>query len=135
MLINVVTDEKPRPGKEGDMARTAEATATLTEPGRKKESTQRAAPKKKESNGKKEAFALFAPTAEIVMLVGEFTNWEQNPVTLKKGRDGTWKAMIDLEQGEHEYRFIVDGQWQDDEQCTERRPNGFGQQNCIRTVR
>jgi len=111
-------------------------TATLTEPARKKESPQpETATKKKETNGRKESFTFFAPSAETVQLVGDFTDWEQSPVTLKKQKDGTWKASIPLEEGEHEYRFLVDGQWQDDEQCPDRRPNGFGQQNCIRVVR
>jgi 1,4-alpha-glucan branching enzyme len=115
------------------MARTA--TATVMEPARKKESQQPTAPRKKETNGKKEAFSFFAPSAETVMLVGDFTGWEKSPVTLKKQKDGSWKAIIPLEEGEHEYRFLVDGQWQDDTQCPDRRPNGFGQQNCIRIVR
>ena len=33
------------------------------------------------------------------------------------------------------HRFLVDGQWQDDQECSQRRPNGFGQQNCIRLVK
>ena len=53
----------------------------------------------------------------------------------RKAADGSWKAVVALEEGEHEYRFLVDGQWQDDADCPTRRPNGFGQQNCIRTVR
>ena len=118
------------------MARTA--TSTLMEPGRKKDSfqpAQNAAPKKKEGAASKESFTYFAPTADNVMLVGDFTEWEQNPIALKKQKDGTWKATVPLEPGEHQYRFLVDGQWQDDEQCPERRPNGFGQQNCIRQVK
>jgi 1,4-alpha-glucan branching enzyme len=113
------------------MARTA--TATVMESDRKKESQPAA--RKKETNGKKESFTFFAPSAETVMLVGDFTEWEQKPVSLKKQKDGSWKAVVALEEGEHEYRFLVDGQWQDDADCPTRRPNGFGQQNCIRTVR
>lgn len=112
------------------MARTAVATM---ESDRKKESQPAA--RKKETNGKKESFTFFAPSAETVMLVGDFTEWEQKPVSLKKQKDGSWKAVVALEEGEHEYRFLVDGQWQDDADCPTRRPNGFGQQNCIRTVR
>ena len=101
-------------------------------PAKKKES----APKKEPSSKKeKESFTYFAPSAENVMLVGDFTEWEQKPVSLKKQKDGTWKANVELEAGEYQYRFLVDGQWQNDEQCPERRDNGFGQQNCIRQVR
>ena len=114
----------------------------MMESDRKKESYQPEGPAKKKDSApktdaasKKESFAYFAPSAENVMLVGDFTEWEQNPITLKKQKDGTWKANVELQSGEYQYRFLVDGQWQDDSQCPDRRDNGFGQQNCIRQVK
>jgi 1,4-alpha-glucan branching enzyme len=83
---------------------------------------------------KKETFSLVAPEASRVLLAGDFTGWEENPVGLKKQKDGTWKATITLEAGPHEYRFIVDGQWRDDDQCGLRRSNPFGATNCVREV-
>jgi 1,4-alpha-glucan branching enzyme len=83
----------------------------------------------------KESFIYADDSAENVMVVGDFTEWDHNPIALKKQKDGTWKATVPLDPGEHEYRFIVDGKWQDDSQCAQRKPNGFGQQNCIRVVR
>jgi len=84
---------------------------------------------------KNESFTYFAPSAENVLLAGDFTDWEQHPVRLKKQNDGSWKATVPLEPGAHEYRFLVDGQWRDDETCSARRPNAFGAQNCVREVR
>ena len=106
------------------------------EPARKKESFATAAPKNTPPASKttKETFTYFAPNAQNVALVGNFTGWEKNPVPLKKQKDGSWRGAVSLAPGEYQYRFLVDGQWQDDEQCEERRPNGFGQQNCIRQV-
>ena len=72
------------------------------EPGRKKDSfqpAQNAAPKKKEGAASKESFTYFAPTADNVMLVGDFTEWEQNPIALKKQKDGTWKATVPTQGG------------------------------------
>ena len=83
----------------------------------------------------KESFTYFDPAAQNVMVVGDFTEWDHNPIALKKQKDGTWKATIPLDPGEHEYRFLVDGRWQDDSQCPQRKPNGFGQQNCVRYVK
>src|SRR5437867_11229783 len=57
---------------------------------------------------KKESFTYFAPGAANVLLAGDFTNWEQNPISLKKQIDGSWKATIPLDPGTHEYRFLVD---------------------------
>ena len=84
---------------------------------------------------KKESFTYFAPSAANVTLVGDFTDWEQNPINLKKQKDGTWTATVPLEPGAHEYRFKVDGQWRDDDQCAQRKPNVFGEQNCVREVK
>jgi len=105
----------------------------MDRPVRKMESQQPAAPITDNSK-KKEAFTYFAPSAENVLLVGDFTAWEQHPISLKKQKDGKWKAVVPLDPGSHEYRFMVDGQWQDDIECQQRKPNGFGQQNCIRQV-
>jgi 1,4-alpha-glucan branching enzyme len=84
---------------------------------------------------KKESFTYFAPGAENVLLAGDFTDWEKHPVTLKKQKDGSWKATIPLAPGMHEYRFLVDGQWRDDQTCGARKLNAFGAQNCVREVR
>ena len=83
---------------------------------------------------KKESFTYFAPSAGNVLLAGDFTEWEKRPVTLKKQTDGSWKATVPLDPGMHEYRFLVDGQWRDDDECTDRKPNGLGAQNCVREV-
>jgi 1,4-alpha-glucan branching enzyme len=83
---------------------------------------------------KKETFELFAPEAESVELVGDFTNWEDNPVALKRSKDGTWKATVSLDSGTYEYRFKVDGEWQNDPDCQQRHTNPFGQENCVREV-
>ena len=83
---------------------------------------------------KKESFTYVDPKAGNVLLAGDFTNWERNAITLKKQKDGSWKTTVPLEPGTHEYRFLVDGQWRDDEQCPARKPNGLGALNCVREV-
>jgi 1,4-alpha-glucan branching enzyme len=83
---------------------------------------------------RKETFELVAPLACSVQLVGDFTSWQDNPVELKRQKDGVWRATVSLDPGPHEYRFVVDGQWHDDTRCGVRSPNPFGGQNCIREV-
>jgi 1,4-alpha-glucan branching enzyme len=98
------------------------------------------APKKKGSRAvtkeptKKETFQLVEPNAEEVLLVGDFTEWDQNPILLKRQKDGIWKTTVALEPGEHEYRFLVDGQWRNDVKCAGRKTNTFGGENCVRNV-
>ncbi len=83
---------------------------------------------------KKETFQILEPTANQVVLVGDFTAWNQNPIPLKRQKDGVWKTVVPLAPGQHEYRFVVDGQWRDDTQCAVRRSNPFGGENCVREV-
>jgi 1,4-alpha-glucan branching enzyme len=83
---------------------------------------------------KKESFEIAEPNASTVLLVGDFTDWEQNPIPLKRGKDGIWKASVPLEPGQHQYRFLVDGKWRDDAQCTWHAANTFGSENCVREV-
>jgi 1,4-alpha-glucan branching enzyme len=83
----------------------------------------------------KVTFSLSAPQAQTVLLAGDFTNWQQSPVRLKKLKSGLWKTTVSLAPGTYEYRFIVDGQWQDDPKCTRRNWNRFGVQNCVCEVR
>jgi 1,4-alpha-glucan branching enzyme len=83
---------------------------------------------------KKETFQLIEPNAEEVLLVGDFTDWEENPILLKREKDGLWKVTVPLQPGEHEYRFRVDGEWRNDVKCAGRKPNPYGGENCVRTV-
>ncbi len=83
---------------------------------------------------KRETFICSAPNASTVSLVGSFTDWKTNPIQLKKQKDGTWKTTVSLPPGTHEYRFLVDGEWHNDTQCTTFKPNPFGADNCIRVV-
>jgi 1,4-alpha-glucan branching enzyme len=82
----------------------------------------------------KVTFTLIAPQAQSVRLAGDFTDWQQAPLELKKFKNGLWKATVSLTPGEHQYRLLVDGQWQDDPNCAMHQPNEFGSQNCVRVV-
>jgi 1,4-alpha-glucan branching enzyme len=53
---------------------------------------------------------------------------------MKKGADGMWQAAVQLPPGTHRYRFLVDGEWRDDPECTLRTPNPFGGENMTRQV-
>ncbi len=85
--------------------------------------------------GKKAKFIFKAAQARSVKLAGDFTDWEKFPVDMKPAEDGAWAAVLSLEPGEYAYRFIVDGEWQDDPQCTRRVTNPFGGQNAVVEIR
>jgi hypothetical protein len=48
---------------------------------------------------------------------------------------GLWKVQVSLAPGTYHYRFLVDGEWRDDPECTLRVPNPFGTENAVREVK
>ena len=83
---------------------------------------------------RKQTFRFTAPTATTVSLAGDFTDWQKRAIPMQKGKDGIWMATVELMPGKHNYRFIVDGDWCDDPECTVRVPNPYGTQNMVRKV-
>ena len=81
---------------------------------------------------RKQAFRFTAPQARSVLLVGDFTKWQQYAIPLKKDKDGVWVATVELQPGKHTYRFLVDGEWRDDPACTLRVRNAFGSEDMVR---
>ena len=80
---------------------------------------------------KKVGFTLSAPEAQNVFLAGDFNDWEATPHPLEKDSGGDWKINIDLMPGRYEYRFLVDGVWKNDPNCTTFAPNPYGDENCV----
>lgn len=87
----------------------------------------------KQSPKKRVYFKLTDQVAQEVMLCGTFNNWETDSRRLKKGKKGDWRTFLALEPGVHEYRFLVDGRWQNDSD-SDLVPNAFGTENCVRVV-
>jgi 1,4-alpha-glucan branching enzyme len=86
------------------------------------------------TSGKKEIFRIVAQDAQHVLLVGDFTNWQERPIPMIKGMDGTWTATVILPRGRHQYLFNVDGNWREDPDCSERVPNTSGGFTMVRVV-
>lgn len=76
-------------------------------------------------------FEYFAPDAKQVQLAGSFNNWNANSALLKKDRNGRWEITLALPLGRHEYRYVVDGKWQNDQKPVPTVRNPFGGYNSI----
>jgi 1,4-alpha-glucan branching enzyme len=83
---------------------------------------------------KRITFAVKAPAAQSVLVTGSFCDWKLDCCPMKKDEHGNWKATLPVGPGQHEYRFVVDGEWQDDPACTVRVPNPYGTHNCVLSV-
>jgi 1,4-alpha-glucan branching enzyme len=79
-------------------------------------------------------FEFLAPAAQAVYLAGNFNNWDANAHPMKKDKNGIWKTALSLKPGRYEYRFLVDGNWENDPSCCDCVPNEFGSRNCVRIV-
>jgi len=80
-------------------------------------------------------FMLDAPDAREVVVTGEFTNWSKDGIPLERDpSDAIWKTVVDVEPGEYEYRFVVDGVWIRDPNNKDFIRNEFGQENSLLVV-
>jgi len=76
-----------------------------------------------------------APNARAVFVAGTFNGWDPKRTSLRKDSGGVWHASLPLTTGRYEYRFIVDGQWQEDPGAGDSVPNPHGGRNSVLTVR
>jgi 1,4-alpha-glucan branching enzyme len=83
---------------------------------------------------RKAEFSLLAPQAKSAFIAGDFNQWDPYSHSLKKDRKGTWKIALPLHPGRYEYRFFVDGEWQNDPYCSSLVENPFGTFNCLKII-
>lgn len=81
---------------------------------------------------KKTSFQVEIPEAQSVVLVGDFNGWDANATPMKKvKKSGVWKADLQLDSGEYEFRYLVnESEWINDE-AAPARPNPFGTANSV----
>jgi 1,4-alpha-glucan branching enzyme len=85
-----------------------------------------------QKTGKKRVtFSYAEPAAQSVLLAGDFTGWQQAPLSLKRDKNGVWKKIVSLAPGQYQYRLLVDGEWRNDPKCAHRQANQFGGENCV----
>jgi 1,4-alpha-glucan branching enzyme len=74
---------------------------------------------------------------ENVQLVGDFSKWLDSPIDMKKQKDGSFKASVELETGkEYHFRYLLDGQrWENDGTADAYAPAGVSyDENSVVTV-
>lgn len=72
-------------------------------------------------------FALEAPQAKNVYLVGDFNNWRiDHESRLNISDQGQWQKRVPLDPGKYRYKFVVDGKWVPDPTNTQAEPNPYG---------
>lgn len=84
---------------------------------------------KNEGGSKKIDFEYFAAEAKEAAVAGSFNDWK--PAPLKRNGNGKWSLSLKLKPGRYEYRYLIDGTWQNDQRPVECVPNAFGTWNCV----
>ena len=87
-------------------------------------------PDKTKRDRKRVLFQINADQGSDVFVAGTFNDWDPSKNRLKF-REGVFTTHLLLEQGKHEYKFIVNGTWCVDPECTDWTPNGHGSLNSV----
>ena len=71
--------------------------------------------------------------AENACLVGEFNDWDVTAAPMTRGKDGVFRATLELESGRaYQFRYLVDGEhWHNDWHADAYVPNGLGEDNGV----
>ncbi len=78
-------------------------------------------------------FAVAAPRAESVAVVGDFSAWELVRLEDRDG-SGVWTAVLELPPGRYEYAFLVDGRWVGQDPVADEYVRSFGEYASVRYV-
>ena len=79
-------------------------------------------------------FKFEASEAKEAILAGDFNSWDTKKHTMKKDDKGRWTKIVTLAPGRYEYKFLVDGEWQNDPNNDQVVHNSFGTLNNHLTV-
>lgn len=80
-------------------------------------------------------FSLKAPFAKKVSLMADFNQWDESRHPMKKTERETWEKTVVIPPGQYEYKFLVDGNWQQDPTNETVRQNRFGTLNNLIIVK
>jgi len=91
--------------------------------------------KPKATEVRKTEFSLSVPQAQSVSIAGDFNQWNPSSHPLKMDDKGIWRMSLPLNPGQYEYRFFVDGEWQNDPNGSSSVENLLGTSNSLKIVR
>lgn len=70
--------------------------------------------------------------AHHVSVVANFNDWDPKATPLRQGRDGVWRAAVDLPICRRfEFRYWIDGEWATDRHADGVTLNGHGSFNSL----
>ncbi len=72
-------------------------------------------------------FRLYLPDARSVQLVGDFTGWQERPISMLRSESGWWTTRLSMSPGDYEFQYLVDDvAWLADFAASGVSRNGYG---------
>ena len=79
------------------------------------------------------------PAASDVRIAGDFNGWVPDKgvrsLIESEGETRVWTKILRLPPGTYQYRYVVDGEWRDDPENSERESGAVGGRNSVLVVR
>lgn len=126
---------KPAPAKKAAAAKPAKV-AEPVKPAKAEKAEK--APKAKKPAAPKATRVTFSIRAEVgskVYLAGSFNNWDPTAKQLQdKNGTGEYTCCVNLPAGKYEYKFVINGTWCADPECTDWVQNDMGTLNSLKIV-
>ena len=69
--------------------------------------------------------------AQSVYLVGSMNGWDTTATPMSKDEDGVWRILLKLDYGDYTYKYMVDGNWQFDQENSQFEDDGYGGSNSV----
>ncbi len=99
---------------------------------RTKRNGKTAIPHSRQDDGRPTAFSCsLKPEAVEVYLAGDFNGWNPQADRMPRNGNGAFEKTVALASGEHQYKFVIDGEWYSDPMATRQVPNEFGSVNSV----
>jgi len=84
---------------------------------------------------KRVTFTVIAEPGSEVWVAGSFNDWRPNDKRLvDKTGEGKYTLTMMLAQGEHQYKFVINGVWCVDPNCADWTANDLGSLNSVMHV-
>ncbi|MFN3394211.1 MAG: alpha-amylase family glycosyl hydrolase [Candidatus Thermochlorobacter sp.] len=79
----------------------------------------------------------YVPKGQVkqVCVMGNFNDWNRTSLPMQQEPDGSFTLTRPFDEGEYQYKFVVDGEEVIDEGNLRKVPNGFGGYNSVLTIK
>ncbi len=128
--LDLFAEEPAKPAAKAPKAATAKAPKAPAKP-----KAAKAPAKAAEPTTTNVTFRIRAEVGSKVFLAGSFNGWDPTDKPMKDAEgNGVFTCTVALPKGRHEYKFVINGAWCADPECTDWVSNDMGTLNSVKVV-